>query len=390
MSHRLRPALSLLAVFSLAACGSGAPEGGTGGAPGSGPPPLVVAITVRAQDVPNIVELPGRIEAVRTAEVRARADGIIEARLYQEGTDVRAGQPLFRIDQRDLIQQVAQARAALARSEAARANAASVIRRYTPLIKERAVSGQEYDQAQATLRSETANVADARAALSRAQLQLGYTVVRAPIAGRVGRAQVTEGALASASQATLLTTIEQPSPIYAVFTQSNAAILDLRMASGSTAPMAQVEVRLALANGRDYGPVGRLDFTDQVVDPATGSQVIRAVFANGERLLLPGQFVRGRIALGTSPNGILLPARAVQIGERGASVTIVGADGTTTVRPVQLGGQVGNAWLIKSGVKAGERVITEGWQKVTQPGMKVQVKGDPAPAGAAQSIQGGK
>lgn len=375
-------------LLALASCGGGNPQqgGAGGGEMGAGPPPLVVAMTVRAQQVPNIVELPGRIEAVRTAEVRARADGIIERRLYQEGTDVTAGQPLFRIDPRDLAQQVEQSRAALARSEAARTNAASVVRRYAPLVSERAVSAQEYDQAQATLRQETANVADARAALARARLQLGYTIVRAPIAGRVGRAQVTEGALVSASQATLLATIEQPSPIYAVFTQSNAAILDLRQAGAASTPLSQVEVRLVLANGRDYGPVGRLDFADQVVDPQTGSQVLRAIFPNGERLLLPGQFIRGRIAMGTNPNGILVPASAVQIGERNASVSVVGKDGSVAARPVQLGGQVGGNWVIKSGLKAGERIITDGWQKV-QPGQKVQVKGDPAPA-AAQQTQG--
>ena len=386
MSHLLRIPFFLIVAIGLTGCdGGGAPGSTPGGAPGEMPPPLVVAMTVKAQEVPNVVELPGRVEAVRSAEVRARADGIIERRMYQEGTDVTAGQPLFRIDQRDLVQQVAQARAALSRADAARANAASVIRRYTPLIKERAVSGQEYDQAQATLRSETANVADARAALSRAQLQLGYTIVRAPISGRIGRAQVTEGALVNAAQATLLATIEQPSPIYAVFTQSNAAMLDLRQAGGGGGtPRSGVEVRLILANGRDYGAVGRLDFADQVVDPQTGSQVLRAVFPNPARLLLPGQFVRGRVAVGTNPNGILIPARAVQIGERGASVTVVGADGTTAVRPVQLGGQAGTSWVITSGLKAGERVIVDGWQKIMQPGMRVQVKGDPAPAAPAK------
>ncbi|MES2339079.1 MAG: efflux RND transporter periplasmic adaptor subunit [Pseudomonadota bacterium] len=398
MTHRLpRQLIAAPLLLALAACGGGVdPQagGGAGGPPGSGPPPLVVAMTVRTQEVPNIVELPGRIEAVRTAEVRARADGIIERRLFQEGTDVVAGQPLFRIDPRDLQQQVAQARAALSRAEAARANAASVIRRYTPLIRERAVSGQEYDQAQATLRTESANVADARAALSRAQLQLGYTTVRAPISGRIGRASVTEGALVSATQATALATIEQPSPIYAVFTQSNAAMLDQiqaqRAGTSTGKPISQIDVRLILANGREYGPLGRLDFADQVVDPQTGSQTLRAVFPNGERLLLPGQFIRGQIALGTSPNGIVLPARAVQIGERGATVTVVAADGTTSPRPVQLGGQTGGGWLIKGGLKAGERVITDGWQKIMQPGMKVQVKGDPAPAAAsAQPKQGG-
>ena len=369
----------LVTSLALTACSGGdaAPGGGPGGPPGSGPPPLVVTTAVTTQNVPNVVELPGRIEAVRTAEVRARADGIVERLLFREGTDVAAGTPLFRIDQRDLVQQAAQARAALARAEAARSNAASVIRRYQPLVRERAVSGQEYDAAQATLRTETANVADARAALSRANLQLGYSVVRAPISGRIGRAQVTEGALVSAGQATLLATIEQPSPIYAVFTQSNAALLDLRMAGGGR-PLRDVEVRLLLANGRDYGVSGRLDFAAQTVDPQTGSQVLRAVFPNGERLLLPGQFVRGRIAVGTTSGGILIPARAIQFGERGATVTVVGPDNLANPRPVQLGGQVGNGWVVKSGLKPGERVIVEGWQKVMMPGQPVQVRGAPA------------
>ncbi|MFD1787163.1 efflux RND transporter periplasmic adaptor subunit [Sphingomonas floccifaciens] len=392
MPNRFKSSISILAFLALAACGSGgdAPPGGGmpgGGAGGPPPPTLVEAITVQTQTVPNIVELPGRIEAVRTAEVRARADGIIERRLFTEGADVRAGQPLFSIDARDLRAAVEQARATLARAQAAQSNAQSVVRRYAPLIKERAVSGQEYDAAQATLRSASADVAQARAALTRAQLQLNYTTVRAPISGRVGRAQVTEGALVSAAQGTLMTTIEQPSPIYAVFTESNTALLDM-LATGRSGqtdlkPLRQVEVRLVLANGREYGPVGTLDFAAPSVDPQTGTQVLRAVFPNGERLLVPGQFVRGRIAIGTAPNGILIPARAIQFGERGASVTIANPDGSTAPRPVQLAGQVGSNWLVKSGLKTGERVITDGWQKLMMPGMRVQVKGDPAPAAQA-------
>lgn len=377
-------------ALALSACGSGQPEGGAagGGMPGAGgPPPLVEAITVQAQEVPNIVELPGRIAAVRSAEVRARADGIIERKLFMEGADVRAGQPLFRIDPRDLAAQVAQAQATLARAEAARVNAAQVVRRYAPLVSERAVSGQENDQATSTLRQATASAAEARAALRRAQLQLSYTTVRAPISGRVGQAQVTEGALVSAAGATLLTTVEQPSPIYAVFEQSNTAMLDLRRAGQTTTdlkPLGQVEVRLVLANGQQYGQVGKLDFAAPTVDPQTGSQTLRAVFLNGERLLMPGQFVRGQIAIGTSPSGIILPARAIQFGERGASVTVVAKDGTASPRPIQLAGQSGAGWVVKSGLKPGERVITDGWQKIMQPGMKVQVKGDRPPAGAAQ------
>lgn len=337
----------------------------------------VIAVTVQATEVPNIVELPGRIEAVRRAEVRARADGIIERRLYEEGTDVPEGAPLFRIDPRDLRAQVEQARAAVKRALAQRSNAAQIVGRYTPLVKDRAVSAQEYDTARTELAQADAAVADARAALSRAQLQLSYTTVRAPIAGRVGRAQVTEGALVNAAQATLLTTIEQLSPVYAVFTQSNTQLQDIvaRARSGEIAlpQIDRVEVRLVLENGQLYGPVGHLNFADLTVDPSTGSQTLRATFANPVRNLLPGQFVRGRILAGTVKNGVRVPARAVQINDQAASVLIVGANNTATLRPVQLGGQVGREWVIRDGLKPGERVIVDGWQKA-RPGQKVDAR----------------
>lgn len=375
--HRSNKLVAIALPFLLAACGSGQPEQGAGGAPGAGGQPVLVdAITVRATPVPNIIELPGRIEAVRSSEVRARADGIIERRLFTEGSDVRAGQPLFRIDPRDLRAAAAQAQAALDRAQAARANAAQVVRRYAPLVSERAVSGQENDQAVAALREAEAAVAEARANLTRARLQLSYTTVTAPIAGRIGRAQVTEGALVSAASGTLLATIEQSNPIYATFAQSNTALLDLVASANDgavdLAPLGTVPVRLILANGREYGSVGRLDFASPVVDPETGSQTLRAVFPNDARLLLPGQFVRGRVEIGTNPDGIVLPASALQFSDRGASVNIVGRDGAFAARPVQLAGQIDGGWVVKSGVRPGERVITSGWQKL-QPGMRVQV-----------------
>lgn len=390
--HRSNTLAAMLLPFLLAACGGGQSEqGAAGGPPGAGGAPVLVdAITVRTTMVPNIVELPGRIEAVRTSEVRARADGIIERRLFTEGSDVRAGQPLFRIDPRDLRAAAAQAQAVLDRAQAARANAAQVVRRYAPLVSERAVSGQENDQAVAALREADAAVAEARANLARARLQLSYTTVTAPISGRIGRAQVTEGALVSAASGTLLATIEQSNPIYATFAQSNTALLDLIADANADAvdlaPLGTVAVRLILANGREYGVVGRLDFASPVVDPETGSQVLRAVFPNDARLLLPGQFVRGRVEIGTDPDGIVLPASAVQFSDRGASVSLVGNDGSFTTRPVQLAGQINGGWVVKSGLRPGERIITSGWQKL-QPGMRVQVKQQrpqprPAPTGA--------
>ena len=364
---------ALLSIALLAGCAEPAPA--------PPPAPVVDVVTVTPGSVPNIVELPGRIEAVRSAEVRARTDGIISRRLYQEGTDVREGAPLFQIDPRDKQAQVQQARAALQRAEATRQNAAAVVQRYQPLVSDRAVSALEYDNARSALRQAEAGVADARAALARAELELGYTLVRAPISGRVSRAQVTEGALASAASATLLTTIEQMEPIYAVFTQSSSELQHLlaqaRIGAVDLPTLSRIEVRLVLEDGSEYGPVGHIDFADQSVNPSTGSQTIRATFANPARALLPGQFVRGRITAGTIGNGISVPQRAVQISNQEARVAVVGADGTAQLRTVMLGGQVGSRWVIRSGLKAGERVIVDGWQKV-QAGQKVQPR--PAPA----------
>ena len=374
LSRSLLTGAAFVSFTTLAGCSEPAPP--------PPPAPVVDVVTVTTGSVPNIVELPGRIEAVRSAEVRARTDGIVSRRLYQEGTDVREGAPLFQIDPRDKQAQVQQARAALQRAQASRENAAAVVQRYQPLVSDRAVSALEYDNARSALRQAEAGVADARASLARAQLELGYTLVRAPISGRVGRAQVTEGALASAASATLLTTIEQMEPIYAVFTQSSAELQSLlaqaRTGAVELPALARVEVRLLLEDGSEYGPVGHIDFADQTVNPSTGSQTIRATFANPSRALLPGQFVRGRITAGTTGNGISVPQRAVQINNEEARVAVVGGDGTVQFRTVTLGGQTGSRWVIRSGLKAGERVIVDGWQKV-QPGQKVQAR----PAAAA-------
>lgn len=336
--------------------------------------------------MPNIIELPGRIQAVRTAEVRARTDGIVERRLYEEGTNVRAGAPLFQLDARDYRAQVSQAQATLAQALAVRGNAASVVRRYAPLARERAVSGQEYDAARSDLTQAEANVSQARAALARAQLTLSYTTVRAPIAGQVGRAEVTEGALVSGGEATLLTRVDQLAPVYAVFTESSAAILDLgqQVRSGTLkiGALSSVTVKLVLENGQEYGPEGRLDFAAAFVDPQTGSQTIRAHFANPQLLLKPGQFVRGRINAGTLADGIVVPARAVQVQKEQASVSLLGPDGTVVSRPVTLGQLLGTSWIVRSGLKAGERVIVEGWQK-TRPGQKATARASAQNSAAA-------
>lgn len=377
---------ALAAVFLVSACGASSDQ------PAAPPPVIVQTEVVRYQSVPNIGELPGRIQAVRSAEVRARTDGIVQRRLYEEGSIVQAGTPLFQIDPRDYRAQVDQAQGTLQRALALRNNAQQVIRRYDPLVSQRAISGQEYDSARSDLAQAEAQVTEGRAALARAQLQLDYTTIRAPIAGRVGRAEVTEGALVSASQATLMTRVDQISPVYAVFSESSSALLTLtqQLRSGElklSSPSA-VTVQLVLENGSTYPVPGRVDFTDTTVDPSTGSQTIRAQFDNIGGLLAPGQFVRGSLEAGTLSNGIMLPARAIQFKGEQASVSVLGKDGMVIARPVTLGSIAGKNWIIKSGVRPGERVVVEGWQKV-RPGQKAMDAQEAKKAQSSAAKQGG-
>ncbi|HEX2254443.1 MAG TPA: efflux RND transporter periplasmic adaptor subunit [Thermoanaerobaculia bacterium] len=347
------------------------------------PPPEVSVVVADPQPVVNRFELPGRLQAVRTAEVRARVDGIVQRRLYEEGTDVDAGQPLFGIDPSELRAELAAAEAALARAEATAANATQDVERYRGLVAQQAISQQEYDTAVARQRTAQADVAQARARVQAARLDLGYTTVRAPISGRAGRAQVTEGALVSAASATLLTTIEQIDPIYANFSLSSAELLKVRqgIASGEIEmpELGRVQVRLVLEDGTLYGPTGHLDFLDLAINETTGTTALRADFPNPESTLLPGQFVRVRIDAGVRPAALLIPQRAVTVTPQGASVMVVGDDDVVENRPVKLGALQGDSWLIEEGLSGGERVVVAGIQKV-QPGQPVRVTSDGAPA----------
>jgi membrane fusion protein (multidrug efflux system) len=251
------------------------------------------------------------------------------------------------------------------------------VNRYEPLVSRKAISAQEFDAAVSTLRQAEAQAAQARATVDRARLQLSYTDVITPISGRAGRAHVTEGALVSATSATLMTTVEQLAPIYATFAPSSSDTLDFnaRVRTGAlkVPQLDDVKVHLILENGTTYGPTGHLDFTDTTVDPTTGGQTIRALFPNPDQVLLPGQFVRGRIDAGVIPSGVRIPQRAVQLSDKQANVTVLDSDGIASNREVELGTLQGNGWVITSGLHPGEKVIVDGWQKV-QVGQKVRAR----------------
>ena len=324
---------------------------------------------VRSTTVPNVVELPGRIEAVRSAQVRARVDGIVERQVYQEGTDVAAGTPLFQIDPRDLRARLQQARASLASAKAARSHAATMSNRLSMLVGRRAVSVQENETAEAALRQAEAGLLEAQAAVERAELQLGYATVRAPIAGRAGRAQVSEGALVSAGAATLMTQVDQLDPVFATFNPSSSAMASLLERVSGTQRMS---VALIMENGERFPHEGIVDFAEKAVDPVTGSRTLRARFDNPERLLLPGQFIRGIVTAGTIPDGVSVPERAVAIGADDASVMTVNEEGIVARQIVTLAGQAQGRWIVQAGLKPGERVVIDGWHKV-QPGQHVAI-----------------
>lgn len=343
-------------------------------------------VTVASQTVPNVIELPGRVEPVRVAEVRARVTGIVQQRLYEEGTDVAAGQPLFRIDPRELRASFAQTEAALQRARATAANARAVVDRYRPLVAENAISGQEYDAALAASREADANVAQIRAQLDASSLQLGYTTVRAPIAGRVGRAQVTEGALVSQAEGTLMARIEQISPVYVSFAQAASEILEIRRAIAAGEidldENERVEVRLTYSDGTEYPIPGYIDFLAYSVDQQTGTVELRAEFPNPQNLLLPGEFVRARIFAGQVENGLSVPQRAVSLTDHGGTVFVVDANGQAAIQPVELGAMVDGRWIVKDGLRVGDRVIVSNIQKL-RPGEPVEIVQMPTDRNAA-------
>ncbi len=384
--------LSALGLATLlVGCGkSAAPAGPAGGMP----PAQVGVVTVTPGDVGLVTELPGRLEASRVAQVRARAAGILQKRLFQEGSDVRAGQALFSIDAGPYQATFASAQAGLAKAEANLMQASAQAERYKPLAEAKAISQQEFVAAQAAQKQAEADVAVGKAAVQTARINLDYAAVTAPISGRIGRALVTEGALVGQGEATQLAVIQQINPMYVNFTQSASEVMKLRealsagklkRASGSQA----ASVRIVLEDGTEYARPGKLLFSDLTVDATTGQITLRAEVPNPDGALLPGLFVRVRLEQAQASNAITLPQQAVTRSPQGDSVMVVGADGKVAPRPIKIGGQQGGQWVVLDGLKAGEQVMVDGFQKlrgdapVTPVPWQAPGTAAPAPAAAA-------
>ncbi|WBH16987.1 efflux RND transporter periplasmic adaptor subunit [Sphingomonas radiodurans] len=369
MSYK-RVALTALMLASLGACGQGQQA-----AQQPAGPPQVSVITVSSQAVTLTTTLPGRTTAYETSEVRPQVNGLITERLFREGEPVRRGQALFRIDQQPYVTAVASARAALARARASIASSAALQRRYGELVKINAIARQEYDNAITSAQQAQADVAAQQAALRSAQIDLARTTITAPISGRIGRAVATTGALVTAGQTTPLTTIQRLDPIYVDVPQSSADLLRLRqqISSGELSRGGgAARVRLRLEDGSLYPVEGRLQFTDVSVDPATGTQSIRAIFDNPRGLLLPGMYVRAELVEGTQSDGLMVPQRAVSRDEQGRpTVLVVGKGDKIEPRILTAPRTIGDNWLVTAGLRSGDRVIVEG-AMMLRPGMPVK------------------
>jgi membrane fusion protein (multidrug efflux system) len=366
-----------------------------GSRPGVKPPPVEVGVVeIRPQRVQLTTELPGRTSAFRIAEVRARVDGIVLKRLYREGGDVRQGQQLFQIDPAPFEAALQRARAQFTSAQASAATAQLLAQRYGPLIKTHAISRQDYDNAVAQARSAAASVDAARAEVRTAQINLGYTRVYSPIAGRSARSNVTEGAYVQQAQATLLTTVTQLDPIYVDTTWSTVDLMRVRreLERGQLVTVeGKPKVTVVFEDGSEYARPGTLLFTEVNVDQSTGSVPLRALMPNPRGELLAGMYVHARIDEGSQPDALLVPQRAVTRDRAGQATALVvegaGNVGKVQLRTLQVDRAVGDAWLVTRGIASGDRVIVEGLQRA-RPGATVHAVVAPAslpsPAAGAQ------
>ena len=386
---RNRP-MALLAAVCLLMAGCGKSDAPPPAAAAKPPPAQVGVVTVTSGDVGLVTELPGRLEASRVAQVRARATGILQKRLFREGSDVKAGQPLFTIDSAPYAAAAASAKAGQARAEANLALATGLAERYKPLVEANAVSKQEYANAVAAQKQAAADVAVGKANVQTASINLGYASVTAPISGRIGRSLVTEGALVGQGDATQLAVIQQINPMYVNFTQSASDVMKLRtaMASGQFKRASGADganVRIVLEDGTEYTQPGRLLFSDLTVDATSGQITLRAEVPNPDGQLLPGLYVRVRLEQAQAANAITLPQQAVTRTTQGDTVMVVSSDGKVTPRPVKIGSAKGTQWVVLDGLKTGEQVMVDGFQKL-QPGATVTpVPWQPAGTASAAS-----
>ncbi|MCF5470960.1 efflux RND transporter periplasmic adaptor subunit [Pseudomonas syringae] len=368
---RVLPAIALLGAFGLVGCEQKPQQDHTA----SATPKAVEAVVVKAESFTVIDELPGRIEPVRVAQVRARVAGIVLTRNFEEGADVKAGAVLFQIDPAPFKAALSKAQGDLARTEATLFETRATVKRYESLVEIEAVSRQTFDSARSALQNAIAAKRSAEADVETARLDLGYATVKAPISGRIGRAMVTEGALVGQGETTLLATIQQLDPVYADFTQPAADALQMRAAiqEGRLAKGGEDALSLSV-DGTDFQSTGTLLFTDVAVDRTTGQVSLRARFANPKGVLLPGMYVRVRTPQRVDANAILVPQRAVQRSSDGAArVLVIGREGAVETRPVKTGTMQDSRWQITEGLKAGEQVIV-GNLSGLNPGDKVIAK----------------
>ncbi|MCP1575866.1 membrane fusion protein (multidrug efflux system) [Herbaspirillum rubrisubalbicans] len=378
--------MTVAVAAALVACGQKPAAQG-----GPMPAPEVSVVTIAPQRVAITNELPGRVEAFRTAQVRARVAGIVQKRVFKEGSEVKEGQVLFQIDPAQYKASLESAQATLARAQANLTQTSLTAQRYKPLVEVNAVSKMDYDNAVAAQKQAEADVASGKAAVQTASLNLGYATVTSPISGRIGRALVTEGALVGQGDATQLALVQQLDPVYVNVTQSSADLLKLQqaMAAGQLKNVGdnKAKVTLVLENGQPYDQPGKLLFSDVSVDESTGSVSLRAEFPNPKRLLLPGTYVRTKVEQAVDDQALLVPQQAVMRDAGGSIVMVVNAENKVEPRPVKTGGARGNNWQVLDGLKEGDRVIVEGLQKV-RPGATVKpVQWSPAGAPAAANGQ---
>ncbi|MBS1170577.1 MAG: efflux transporter periplasmic adaptor subunit, partial [Burkholderiaceae bacterium] len=387
-SYRLALLGAAVAISSIVA-GCGEKNQG-----GPRPPTEVAVITVAPERMGITNELPGRLEANRVAQVRARVAGIVLKRMFKEGSEVKEGQVLFQIDPAPYQAALNSAKATLAKAEANLTQASLKLERYEPLVKINAISKQEYDEVVATHKQAKADVAAGKAAVTTANLNLGYARVTAPISGRIGRALVTEGALVGQGDATPLALIQQDDKMYVNLTQTGAEVAKLRQALKEgklkAASKNEAQVSLVMDDGSIYQKAGTLLFSDITVDESTGTVTLRAIFPNPDRALMPGTFVRARFQQGVNEQALAVPQQAVLRTNEGASVMVVGAEDKVEARTVTTASAIGDKWVIASGLKVGDRVIVEGLQKVRvgmpvkpvewKPGAKAEEKPADAPA----------